>query len=142
MFNQGFVIYETTLTKRVHYFTGVFRDFAVVVLDGKYKIQLDRSQSTLHNFTIDCFNLTCNLKIIVEAMGHVNYDLLMATDIKGMFNFTDDLSTVFKWNIYTVPVDENILKWNTFNQKQLKLPTLLKAEINLKTVGDTYLDMS
>ena len=75
-------------------------------------------------------------------MGHVNYNLLMATDIKGMFNFTDDLSSVFKWNIYKVPVNENILKWDRFNQKQLKLPTLLKAEINLKTAADTYLDMS
>jgi hypothetical protein len=53
----------------------------------------------------------------VEAMGHVNYDLLMATDIKRMFNFTDDLSSVFKWNIYKVPVNENILKWDRFNQK-------------------------
>jgi len=50
-------------------------------------------------------------------MGHANYDLLMATDIKGMFNFTDDLSSVFKWNIYKVPVDENILIWRTLNQK-------------------------
>ena len=82
------------------------------------------------------------MKIIVEAMGHVNYGHLMATDLKGMFNFTDTLSTEFKWNIYKVPVDGNILKWNTLNEKQLKLPTLLKAEINLQTVGDTYLDMS
>jgi hypothetical protein len=57
------------------------------------------------------------MKIIVEAMGHVNYGHLMATDLKGMFNFTDTLSTEFKWNIYKVPVDGNILKWNTLNEK-------------------------
>ena len=75
-------------------------------------------------------------------MGHVNYDHLMDSDIKGLFNLTDDLATEFKWNIYKVPIDKSILQWNNYNSKQLMLPTLLTADISLRTVGDTYLDMS
>ncbi len=82
------------------------------------------------------------MKIIVEAMGHVNYDHLMDSDIKGLFNLTDDLATEFKWNIYKVPIDKSILQLNNYNSKQLMLPTLLTADISLRTVGDTYLDMS
>ena len=54
------------------------------------------------------------MKIIVEAMGHVNYDHLMDSDIKGLFNLTDDLATEFKWNIYKVPIDKSILQWNNY----------------------------
>jgi len=75
-------------------------------------------------------------------MGHVNYDHLMDSDIKGLFNLTDDLATEFKWNIYKVPIDKSILQLNNYNSKQLMLPTLLTADVSLRTVGDTYLDMS
>ncbi len=46
MFNQGFVVFESTLAKRAHYFRGVIRDFAHIVLDNNYVVSLDRSEST------------------------------------------------------------------------------------------------
>lgn len=40
------------------------------------------------------------MRIVVEAMGHINYAHEMETDIKGLFNITDDLGVAFTWNIY------------------------------------------
>lgn len=60
-------------------------------------------------------------------MGHVNYDRLMDSDIKGLFNLTDDKGTTFKWNHYKMPIDEKIFSWQTYNPTNKYLPTLLKS---------------
>lgn len=74
MFNQGFVLYETTLTKDTHYLTISARDFALVYLDGAFIGALDRAQSINHNVTANCTQESCKLSILVEAMGHINFD--------------------------------------------------------------------
>ena len=78
----------------------------------------------------------------MEALGHINFDHQMAIDFKGIVDLTDDLGTIFTWNMYKVPVDSNILKWTTYNSTLLPSPTLLKATINLSQVGDVYIDAS
>lgn len=55
----------------------------------------------------------------------------MQSDYKGIFNLTDDLKTNFKWNIYKYPIDENILKWSTFNYTAANSISTLKAVIQL-----------
>lgn len=75
-------------------------------------------------------------------MGHINYDHLMETDYKGLINITDEAKTVFQWNMYKVPVDNNILNWTKYTPTTSISPTLLKATVNLPKVGDTYLDAS
>jgi beta-galactosidase len=77
MFNQGFVIYETTVKNRKSSFVGRIHDYALVFLDGVLINTLDRSESTYHNFVVDCQKSSCLLTIAVEAMGHVNFDTLM-----------------------------------------------------------------
>lgn len=32
------------------------------------------------------------MKIVVEAMGHINYGMEMMTDFKGIFNFSTSLN--------------------------------------------------
>ena len=56
------------------------------------------------------------MKIIIEAMGHSNYDHSMDTDIKGLFNINDDLATTFKWNHYKVPINSKIQEWQKYNK--------------------------
>jgi len=82
------------------------------------------------------------MRIVVEAMGHINFDKQMLTDFKGLINITDDLKTPHKWNIYRVPIDSDILKWNNYNPSAQQAPTLLQATINLKETGDVYFDAS
>jgi hypothetical protein len=74
MYNQGFVYYETTLSKDVHYLTIIVHDFAVVYLNANYLTTLNRATSTKHNLTINCTIDFCTLSILVEAMGHINFD--------------------------------------------------------------------
>ena len=131
MYNQGFVIYETKLAKRVHYFKAHIRDFGIILLDDVYVTSVDRSISSAQDFTINCQSASCNLKIIVEAMGHINYAHQMDTDIKGLFNITDDLSTSFVWTMYRIPIDNLLLSWTNFQSKFINQPTLLKSVINL-----------
>lgn len=73
-------------------------------------------------------------------MGHINFDHQMQTDYKGIIDITDDLDTSFLWNIYKLPFDDKILQWTTYNSTSPIAPTLLKATINVQTVGDVYID--
>lgn len=71
------------------------------------------------------------MKIIVEAMGHINYGHSMETDIKGLFNLTDDLGIAFAWNMYKVQIDNDLLKWTKYGSPLLMSPTLLKSIVVL-----------
>lgn len=64
----------------------------------------------------------------------------MQLDQKGILDITDDLGTIFKWNMYKIPVDNNIFKWTTLNATATNSPTLLKTTINLSEKGDVYID--
>lgn len=77
MYNQGFVLYETTLTKDVHQLTIAIRDFAVIYLNGNFLTNLDRAVASNHNLTANCTINSCSLSILVEAMGHINFDHAM-----------------------------------------------------------------
>ena len=66
----------------------------------------------------------------------------MEKDRKGLISFSNELGTKFIWDIYKIPIDEQIFKWNKFSGN-FQQPTLLKAIVSLPdTIGDTYLDLS
>ena len=95
MYNQGFVVYETTLSKNTHTLKMVVHDFAVAYLDGGFIGSFDRAASLQHSFNVTCGNTTCKLFILVEAMGHINFDHQMETDRKGLVSFSDSKDTKF-----------------------------------------------
>jgi beta-galactosidase len=140
MYNQGFVLYETVLTQEMHYLTVIIRDFAVVTLNGNFLSALDRSKTTKHSLELNCTSGPCTLQILVEAMGHINFDHQMETDKKGLFFINDTKSTKFQWNIYKMNVDENILNWK-MNTGSLNFPALSKATFSLTEVGDTFINL-
>lgn len=54
MYNQGIVVYETTLTKDINYNVKIIvHDFALVYIGDKLIEVLDRTKSAKHSFTID-----------------------------------------------------------------------------------------
>lgn len=82
------------------------------------------------------------MRIIVEATGHINFDHQMETDLKGLIDIEDDLFGDFTWNMYKVPLNEDIFKWSK-KTTNLNETTLLKATFTLDAnLGDTYLDVS
>lgn len=131
MFNQGFVVYETTVKQRKSYFQAVMRDYALIFVDGVYLTSVDRSETTVSDFAVDCQQATCTLRIVVQAMGHINFDHQMEQDYKGLVDITDNIGTSFQWNMYKLPIDNNMLKWDSYNASATVAPTLLKATVSL-----------
>ena len=90
MFNQGIVIYETYISSNTVYKVNITtNDVAIVTIDGKFNQILDRTQAQHHkNIEIKCSSSAkCQLRILVEAMGHINYDKIMEEDYKGLREF-------------------------------------------------------
>lgn len=141
MFNQGLVVYETLLSKKSYSFSLTVHDFALVYLDGTLLGELSRGTSTDHTLVADCAHASCKLSILVEAMGHINFDHEMETDRKGLFKISDNHSTKFTWDIYKVNIEESLLKWNKLTDPR-PFPALLKGTFSLASVGDTYLNLS
>ena len=65
MYNQGFVVYITTLNKNTYSFKMVVHDFAIVYLDNNMIGSFDRAVSVQHSFNVTCLNDTCKLSIFV-----------------------------------------------------------------------------
>lgn len=120
MFNQGIVLYETTLPNvdKNIYIKMVVHDFAVVYLGDTVIQVLDRTKLTNHGFTIKKEDLAKNglrLRVLVEASGHINFDKNMETDRNGLYYFGGDLENL-KWKHYKFPIEFELIK----NFKQIE----------------------
>jgi hypothetical protein len=55
----------------------------------------------------------------VEAMGHINFDHAMETDKKGLISFESENKTKFTWNVYKIPINQDIFKWTKKSIKSI-----------------------
>lgn len=81
---------------------------------------------------------------MVESMGHVNYDLSMKEDKKGIISFKSNTnpSQQFEWKMYKIPLHDNkILEWAQAGNNLIDMPVLLSGNFTLEDTGDTYLNM-
>lgn len=81
---------------------------------------------------------------MVEAMGHINYDLSMKEDWKGInrFHTSNGSPANFTWKMYNVPLHDNkLLSWTKLGQDIMDTPVLLRARVNITESADTYLNM-
>ena len=70
---------------------------------------------------------------MIEAMGHINYDLSMRDDYKGLISMKSNSGTNhdFVWKMYKVPLHDNkLLGWRNIGQDNKDLPVLLTASFN------------
>jgi hypothetical protein len=88
MFNQGFVLYETFLKQGFYVINITVHDFALVYQDGRFLRSLDRTEEDFHLLNILCKDGNSKLQILVEAMGHVNFNYGPFSDYKGITNIT------------------------------------------------------
>ena len=63
----------------------VIHDFALVYLDDKLVGIYDRSIKSSWDFEVVCEG-ECKMVVVVEAMGHINFDHNMETDWKGLIS--------------------------------------------------------
>ena len=109
MFNQGIVIYETQLKPTTTYSVNiVVHDLATITIDNQYIDFLDRTQHQHYkNVSLKCDRSSpCVLRIMVEAMGHINYDISMEEDYKGLVQFETSNDDEFEWTMYKIPINE------------------------------------
>lgn len=143
MYNQGIVVYQTTLTTQQDYYTFIVHDYAHVYLNKNYLMTLNRCRKTVQTVEIQCEYQNCTLMVMVEAMGHINFDHQMETDRKGLFDFYGTKGGKYEWTMWKFPIDSSILKWKEDPTEQLdQYPVLMKATLNLSQPADTFLDMS
>lgn len=91
----------------------VIHDLATISIDGKFVIFLDRTAHQHQNdIALNCeSDNDCTLRIMVEAMGHINYDISMEEDFKGLVSFDAGTNEEFEWVMYKIPIDMDISKW-------------------------------
>lgn len=69
-------------------FTIVAHDIVFITIDNKFFQLLDRTLHKKPNITLECSSASsCTVRFMVEAMGHINYDLSMKEDFKGIISF-------------------------------------------------------
>lgn len=142
MYNQGIVVYEIKLPADSHEFNIVIHDYAMVFVDGNFHGAFDRQKQKQHSLKFVC-NAVCTVRILVEAMGHINFDKGMNTDRKGLIKFerVKGSGALTEWKAYKLPLDFNYVKAaNVLKDKQF--PVFAKHTFDLATVGDTFLNMS
>lgn len=142
MYNQGIVVYEAHMGKGDYSFNATFRDFAIIFVNGTPTRTYDRSVAAHHIVNITCPFPICNLKILVEAMGHINYGKLINSDVKGIIKF-DHIKghNLTSLKMYKIPLTYEVVKsMNTTVYGNY--PQLGSYKFDLEEIGDTYLNMN
>ncbi|MEX6691010.1 beta-galactosidase [Danxiaibacter flavus] len=148
--NQGYgaVLYQTTLAsgdKGTLTFEDI-HDYALVYLNDSLIGTIDR-RKTPYRIALPAHKKNAALKILVEAMGRVNYGALMQ-DRKGIHGKVilseGTLSKELKqWTHYPILLGEkNIpLTFKKLAPQRMSSPGFYRATFNVAEQADTYLDL-
>jgi beta-galactosidase len=142
---NGFIVYRTKLTGRKSGELTITEphDYAMVLLNGKLidTIYRDGGKWTVKLPATDVKDPV--LEILVENMGHINFAQYMI-DRKGITDrVTLEGMTLFNWEIFNLPMDENYVKGLQPKDKtDLHDGVFFKGNFELQAVADTYLDLS
>lgn len=141
---SGYILYTTKL---VGHTSGKLvindvHDYALIFLDGKFVDTIYRDGNKRSVDLPKTNNANPELKILVEAMGHINFAQFMI-DRKGITDrVTLNGMTLMNWKIYSLPMNEKFI--NSLQQKNVddsSKAIFYKGNFSLNKVGDTYIDM-
>lgn len=138
--NYGLTLYRKEIdvaTKGVLKVTEA-RDYALVYQNAKRLGVIDgRLKDKELNVEL---SVAAPLDILVENMGRVNFGQKMVTDRKGITEkVTIDGEELTGWQIYTLPLDD--LSGLKFSVAPKSGPAFYRGAFQLRSIGDTYLDM-
>ena len=149
-FDQGWgsILYRTTLKEDIEgtLHLDEMHDWAQVFADGQLLGRLDRRQG---EFTLPLkspLKKGTQLDILVEAMGHVNFDKSIH-DRKGITEkvevISDGQATELKgWSVYNLPPFYEFVSNKNYQKGQVvNGPAYYRATFRLDKTGDTFLDM-
>ena len=143
---HGFILYQTKLLGRHSgkLIVTNLHDYANVYADGKFIGTLDRTKKSNEIEIPKTDPPAQNLRILVEAMGRINFGPDMV-DRKGITErVTLNSMTLMDWQVFNLPIDEGYLSNLKFENVagQSKPGVFFEGNFDLKETGDTYLDMS
>ncbi len=88
MYKQGMAVYETELLEKGPYlFKAIIHDYAYVFIDLRFIGSFMRKMDDKQIIEVECQTPPCRLKILVEAMGHINFGEDIHEDRKGLLHF-------------------------------------------------------
>lgn len=123
------------------------RDYATVFRDGRYVGALSRVQRPKAKLdltiTLPQTREEATLDVLVDSFGHVNYGHMMS-DRKGIVSpIRLDGKELQDWNVYSLPLDEAWLAGlRTLRGTPSRPGLFFRGQLELESVGDTYVDMS
>ncbi len=141
----GYVLYRSTINahqKAILKIKGL-RDYAVVMLNGKFVGTLDR-RSYQDSLLIEASSKTQTLDILIENMGRVNFGPYLLKNTKGIVGGVElDGKPVENWQMFGLPFDApGKMKLSATTKLTSGIPAVKKGVFQLKETGDTYLDLS
>ena len=149
-FDQGWgrILYRTQLPECKTAFKikiTELHDWAAVFVNGKLIGNLDRRKDE-NTIEIPPVKKGDFLDILVEAIGRVNYGKTII-DRKGITEKVEILAgsnatNLTNWEVFNFPVDYKFQKSLKFKKQKANGPAWYKATFELKSTGDTYIDMS
>ena len=119
-------------------------DYAQVFIDGKGLGTLDRCKGQREIKLPDVGDREAVLEVLVEGMGHINYDIAMEQDRKGIVGSVKLGDAVLThWRMFPFPLEE---QWVTALPKS-RAPAdrpggIFRGTFTLDTVADTFIDTS
>ena len=137
----GFVMYRHTLTgsgRKQLTIDGV-RDYAVVMVNGKTVGTLDRRRKERTIMVELLGDKDINIDILVENGGRINYGRELLDNLKGITGRVSlDGKELKGWQHFSLPF-ASVPK--TIGHPTEKSPTVYAGQFELKSIGDTFLDM-
>ncbi|HLH56951.1 MAG TPA: beta-galactosidase family protein [Verrucomicrobiae bacterium] len=149
-YDQGYgcVLYRTEIPAgpTASFSAGVVHDIGLVFLNGKRAGFLDRRSDTF-SLDLPARPAAETLDVLVEAMGRVNFgpEIYDPKGLLGPVRITapagGDLK-IGQWRIYNFPLDPPSLRRLRYSSYATKGPAFWRAQIEIPTPGDTFLDVS
>lgn len=119
-------------------------DFARIFVNDKLIGELYRGLKEQHTLKMPAVNQGDTLRILVEAMGRINYsrqihDHKGITEKVELIKNAEEVILLKDWEISLIDARTYPVEWNKIEGKK---PGYYKAEFKLKKRGDSFLDVS
>lgn len=119
-------------------------DFARIFVNDKLIGELYRGLKEQHTLKMPAVNQGDTLRILVEAMGRINYsrqihDHKGITEKVELIKSAEEVILLKNWEISLIDARTYPVGWNKIEGKK---PGYYKAEFKLKKRGDSFLDVS
>lgn len=136
----GWALYETTVSGPIEGMLDLsdLRDYALVYLDNRLVGRIDRRENK-SSCPIRVSGGSHKLRILVENLGRVNFGREFGLERKGFSSASMAGTELAGWTIYPMPF-ERVPK-PKMGDVTLNTPTYFTGTFDLKSTGDTFLDM-